>query len=40
MQHKRRTTIIAVDNRAVEMGRDFALPVLAREQIGIELESG
>jgi hypothetical protein len=30
MQHGRRTLVIAVDNRAAEMGRDMNLPVVAR----------
>ncbi len=30
--------IIALDNRAKEMGRDFNLPIVYRENIGIELE--
>lgn len=34
-----RSIIIAVDNRATEMGRDINLPVLPREQIGRELEA-
>ena len=38
LQHKRRTIIIAVDNRATEMGRDFELPTVARERIAVELE--
>lgn len=33
LQHKRRTTIIAVDNRAVEMNRDFGIPVVKRGSI-------
>lgn len=31
LQKKRRTIIIAVDNRALEMKKDFALPVISRE---------
>lgn len=38
LQHKRRTVIIAVDNRAIEMGNDFKLPVLKRGEIGGCLE--
>ncbi len=30
MEHKRRTLILAVDNRASEIGRDFNLPVIDR----------
>ena len=33
LQHKRRTLILAVDNRAAEMGKDFNLPVLNRQDI-------
>jgi polysaccharide pyruvyl transferase WcaK-like protein len=39
MQHKRRTIIVSVDNRATEMGKDFNLPVIERLQIGKELDS-
>jgi len=33
LQHGRRTAIVAVDNRAKEMGSDFALPVVERAKI-------
>lgn len=33
MQHHRRTIIVAVDNRATEMGKDFHLPVIDRLDI-------
>lgn len=33
LQHKRRSIILAIDNRAAEMGRDFSLPVLPREHV-------
>jgi len=33
MQYKRRTIIIGIDNRAVELARDFNLPVIKREEI-------
>jgi SAM-dependent methyltransferase len=33
MQHLRRTIIIGVDNRAIEMQKDFNLPVLARANL-------
>jgi len=33
LSHKRRTLILAVDNRALEMGRDFDLPVVDRTDI-------
>lgn len=38
LQNKCRTIIIAVDNRATEMGRDFNLPVVQREKIAQQLE--
>lgn len=34
-----RTLILAVDNRAIEMGRDFQLPVIKRENLEEELEN-
>ena len=37
LQHGRRTIIIAVDNRANEMGRDFNLPVCPREDVATRL---
>lgn len=37
LQHKRRTLILAVDNRALEKKKDFNLPVIKRENIS-ELE--
>lgn len=37
LQAKKKTIIIAVDNRAEEMGRDFCLPVIKRENVeGLE----
>ena len=37
LQHRRRTIVIAVDNRAAEMGRDVNLPCIARQrQDGLE----
>ena len=33
LQHKKRTIILAVDNRAIEKKKDFCLPVLPRENI-------
>ncbi len=33
LQHKRRSLIVAVDNRATEMGSDFGLPVVRRQDI-------
>lgn len=33
LQHKRRSLVIAVDNRALEKQKDFNLPVLPREQV-------
>jgi len=38
LQHQRRAIIIAVDNRAIEMGKDFNLPILTRGEIAINLE--
>jgi polysaccharide pyruvyl transferase WcaK-like protein len=38
LEHKRRTIIIGVDNRAVELGRDFNLPILPRENTNNQLE--
>lgn len=38
MQHSRRAIIIGVDNRGVEMGKDFNLPVLSRALITTHLE--
>ena len=38
LQHKRRTLIIAVDNRATEMGKDFNLPVVQRNNVAITLD--
>ena len=38
LQHKRRAIIIGVDNRAAEMGNDFNLPVVSRQEIEILLE--
>lgn len=38
LQHKQRTLIIAVDNRATEMGRDFNLPVVQRKDVASKLE--
>lgn len=37
MQHGRRAIIVAIDNRANEMGRDFNLPVCPREDIASRL---
>ena len=38
LQHKRRTIIVAVDNRGIEMGKDFNLPFIVRNKIGLALE--
>jgi polysaccharide pyruvyl transferase WcaK-like protein len=38
LQHKQRAMIISVDNRAEEMGKDFNLPVIARDQIASSLD--
>lgn len=34
MQRGKRALILAVDNRAMEMGRDFNLPVIPRDRVG------
>ena len=39
LQHCRRSVIIAVDNRSLEMGRDFNLPILNRTEIASRLPS-
>lgn len=39
LNHGVRSIILAVDNRATEMGRDIHLPVLQRENISRELEA-
>jgi len=38
LQHNRRAIIIGVDNRGIEMKRDFNLPILPRELIAKDLE--
>jgi len=38
LQHKQRTIIVGIDNRAIEMRKDFNLPVIARGDIPNELE--
>jgi len=38
LQHKRRAIIVTVDNRGAEMGRDFQIPIIARQQIETDLE--
>lgn len=38
LNHKIRSIILAVDNRATEMGRDVNLPVIQRDDIGNKLE--
>lgn len=38
LQHRRRTIVVAVDNRAIEMGRDLNLPIVPRKKVAIELE--
>lgn len=37
LQNKCRTIIIAIDNRSIEMGMDFNLPIIHREEIQIKL---
>lgn len=39
LNHKKRSCIIAVDNRAVEISRDTCLPIIKRENIEKELPS-
>jgi polysaccharide pyruvyl transferase WcaK-like protein len=39
LQHQRRSLIVSVDNRAREMGRQFALPLIPRECVASLLES-
>lgn len=34
LQHKKRTIIIALDNRAIEMKKDFNLPVVLPDEVG------
>lgn len=38
LQHKVRTLVVAIDNRATEIGRDTNLPVIARDAVMDELE--
>jgi polysaccharide pyruvyl transferase WcaK-like protein len=38
LQHKRRAIIVAIDNRAVEMGKDFNLPIILRDEVSSKLE--
>ena len=38
LNHKIRCIILAVDNRATEMGRDVNLPVIQRDEISEKLE--
>lgn len=38
LQHNRRTMIVGVDNRAIEMKKDFNLPVIPRALITTDLE--
>lgn len=33
LQHKKRTMIIAIDNRAIEKSKDFNIPIIMREEI-------
>ncbi|MBO5140007.1 MAG: hypothetical protein J6B76_05055, partial [Peptococcaceae bacterium] len=39
LNHKVRSIILAVDNRATEMGRDVNLPVIQRSEIAKTLEN-
>ena len=38
LQHGRRSFIVAIDNRAIEMGKDFNLPIITERQVN-DLES-
>ncbi len=38
LNHQVRSIILAVDNRAIEIGRDTGLPVILRKNLGAELE--
>lgn len=38
LNHGIRSLIIAIDNRAIEMGRDFSLPILLRSELEVKLE--
>lgn len=38
MQYKRRTIIIGIDNRAIELAKDFNLPLIKREEINCLLD--
>lgn len=35
LQHKKRSIIVAVDNRAIEMKKDFHLPIVLPEEVGL-----
>lgn len=39
LQHKRRTIIIGIDNRAIEKQKDFNIVCILREKMGLELQS-
>ncbi len=39
LQHQRRSIIVGIDNRAVEMGRDFNLPIINRPNLETHLEA-
>ncbi|ENP8354936.1 polysaccharide pyruvyl transferase family protein [Vibrio sp. B513a] len=39
LQHKRRTLIVAIDNRAIEKGKDFNLPVIHRDDVANKLQT-
>ena len=38
LQHKRRTIIIGIDNRAIEKAKDFNLTVISRQDMQLDLE--
>jgi len=39
LQYQRRSLIVAIDNRGMEMGLDFNLPVVSREEMAFQLEA-
>ncbi|MDY6805496.1 MAG: TylF/MycF/NovP-related O-methyltransferase [Cyanobacteriota bacterium] len=38
LQYQRRSLIVGIDNRAMEMGLDFNLPLVSREEMAFQLE--
>lgn len=39
LQHKKRTIIVAIDNRAIEKNKDFNLPIIHRNNLNEELKN-